>query len=299
MRRADASLTGHSCEARHPALPKAPLGVKILVEQADSGEPDVRRHANEVGVSSQWTRRQISFMDQDRKNADYEIFLLRIVVGKDPVSGKALPNNSPWRNKEVTDAVRRILSIHEPDLIVAGTVDVLDSNVETDALDRFLDALTSDQRKIWGIIQENGSGILFSSICDKTGFSTAKVQGDLGVITKKSRHFFDPRTPVLNKRKGRYFPYQIDAPKQCADPFASLYHERMKEIQEKYPNAYARWSVEQERHLRALFEAKNSIQNIAKILERQPSAIRSRLMKLGLLEADRQSLIDVPPHSRL
>lgn len=238
-------------------------------------------------------------MDQDRRSADYELFLLRIAVGKDPISGEVLPNNSPWRTKEVTDAVRSILTIHSPDPMLAGVNDVLDRNLETDALEQFLDDLTSDQRKIWNVIQENGSGILFSLICKETGFSTAKVQGDLGAMTNKSRKFFDQRISVLNKRKGRYFPYQREASEQCAEPVASLYHERIKEIQEEYPNAYARWSLEQESQLRALFEAGNTIYKIAKTLERQPGAILSRLMKMGLIEIDRQSLIDVSTNSQI
>jgi hypothetical protein len=125
------------------------------------------------------------------------------------------------------------------------------------------------------------------------------VQGDLGAMTNKSRKFFDQRISVLNKREDRYFPYQREASEYCAEPVASLYHKRIKEIHEEYPNAYARWSLEQERQLRALFEAGNTIYEIAKTLERQPGAIRSRLMKMGLMEIDGQSLIDVPTKSQI
>jgi hypothetical protein len=54
------------------------------------------------------------------------------------------------------------------------------------------------------------------------------------------------------------------------------------DIKAKYQRAYEKWTVEEEEILVSKFEHGISIKEIAIILERQPSAINSRLQKLGL-----------------
>jgi len=61
------------------------------------------------------------------------------------------------------------------------------------------------------------------------------------------------------------------------------YHERLKEIKEKFPNAYEPWEEDEDNKLRELYSKNTSVDEIAQILKRQPSAIRSRLKKAGLL----------------
>lgn len=56
----------------------------------------------------------------------------------------------------------------------------------------------------------------------------------------------------------------------------------MNDIKAKYQRAYEKWTVEEEEILVSKFEHGISIKEIAIILERQPSAINSRLQKLGL-----------------
>ena len=58
------------------------------------------------------------------------------------------------------------------------------------------------------------------------------------------------------------------------------YHERLSEIKLKHPKAYEKWTDEEDKKLRNLMKAKKSVQDISVILERQPSAIRSRIIKL-------------------
>lgn len=57
---------------------------------------------------------------------------------------------------------------------------------------------------------------------------------------------------------------------------------KMNDIKAKYQRAYEKWTVEEEEILVSKFEHGISIKEIAIILERQPSAINSRLQKLGL-----------------
>ncbi|MBR9701430.1 ATP-dependent DNA helicase RecQ [Candidatus Pacearchaeota archaeon] len=62
------------------------------------------------------------------------------------------------------------------------------------------------------------------------------------------------------------------------------YHKRLEEIKEKFPNAYEPWEEEEDNKLKDLYSKNILIDEIAQILKRQPSAIRSRLKKVGLLE---------------
>lgn len=59
-------------------------------------------------------------------------------------------------------------------------------------------------------------------------------------------------------------------------PYASL--------REKHPNAYRRWDDAQDAQLREMFGLDEDIALLAKHFERQPGAIRARLMKLGLID---------------
>ncbi len=61
------------------------------------------------------------------------------------------------------------------------------------------------------------------------------------------------------------------------------YHKRLERIKEKFPNAYEPWGGEEDNILRKLFSEDKSISEIARILKRQPGAIRARLMKFELL----------------
>ena len=56
----------------------------------------------------------------------------------------------------------------------------------------------------------------------------------------------------------------------------------MQQVQDSNPRAYEPWAPDEEDNLTGLFTSGQSINDIASILRRQPSAIRSRLNRLGL-----------------
>ena len=62
------------------------------------------------------------------------------------------------------------------------------------------------------------------------------------------------------------------------------YDERMAEIHVGHPRAYEKWSAEEDARLTHLFRAGSGVPQIAATLQRQPSAIRSRLAKLNLVK---------------
>ena len=56
----------------------------------------------------------------------------------------------------------------------------------------------------------------------------------------------------------------------------------MHQVRVSHPRAYEPWSSSEEQRLAHLFESGLSIDNIAAVLERRPSAVRTRLNRLGL-----------------
>jgi len=56
----------------------------------------------------------------------------------------------------------------------------------------------------------------------------------------------------------------------------------IERIREKYPRAYDRWDIDEDERLQKEFKDGRSVKELSDLFERQPSAIRSRLNKLGL-----------------
>jgi hypothetical protein len=65
------------------------------------------------------------------------------------------------------------------------------------------------------------------------------------------------------------------------------YAERMEGIRRENPRAYEKWTDEEDAQLRQLFQSQTPQNEIARILQRKPSAIRSRLVKLNLVTPQR------------
>ena len=62
----------------------------------------------------------------------------------------------------------------------------------------------------------------------------------------------------------------------------SDYDARMRQIKSRYLRAYERWEPAEDETLNSLHREGQTVQQIAQQLQRQPSAIRSRLAKLNL-----------------
>jgi DNA-binding CsgD family transcriptional regulator len=65
------------------------------------------------------------------------------------------------------------------------------------------------------------------------------------------------------------------------------YQERLSEIKRQYPNAYEKWASEEKEKLAKLASSGADIKEIAQILGRQPSAIRSQMEKQGTFSEQR------------
>lgn len=62
----------------------------------------------------------------------------------------------------------------------------------------------------------------------------------------------------------------------------SDYHQRLAKIKARYPRAYEKWTDDEDAELRAMFKNGANRSTAAAHFQRQPSAINSRLNKLGL-----------------
>lgn len=62
------------------------------------------------------------------------------------------------------------------------------------------------------------------------------------------------------------------------------YHRRLSELRKSHPRAYEKWTPEEDAQLAELFKSGTRTHLIADSLQRQKSAVRSRLQKLGLVE---------------
>jgi DNA-binding NarL/FixJ family response regulator len=70
-----------------------------------------------------------------------------------------------------------------------------------------------------------------------------------------------------------------------ADSAPPTYEERVEEIHQQHPRAYEKWTDDEDARLTELFRSGNTAKQIAETLQRQPSAIRSRLAKLNLISS--------------
>ncbi|MEG4420248.1 hypothetical protein QUA70_16910 [Microcoleus sp. LAD1_D5] len=57
-----------------------------------------------------------------------------------------------------------------------------------------------------------------------------------------------------------------------------------EKIRQKYPRAYVKWSQDEDENLKKEYASGQQMDELAQRFQRQPSAIRSRLQKLGLIE---------------
>ena len=76
--------------------------------------------------------------------------------------------------------------------------------------------------------------------------------------------------------------YLDDAPVSSADDTKSDHERRLAELRQKHPRAYEPWSDEEDARLTQLVAAGTDVKDIATELERQRTAIASRIEKLRL-----------------
>ncbi|WP_204106082.1 MULTISPECIES: hypothetical protein [Spirulina sp. CCY15215] len=108
------------------------------------------------------------------------------------------------------------------------------------------------------------------------------VQNCWDSYSEERRSLQDLRQTLQNLLKQTLDDFEKDL--HCADIAESSYSDRLDKIRKKYPKAYTKWTTEEDEELGILFNNGMSIKDLAKHFQRQPSAMRSRLQKLDLIE---------------
>lgn len=60
--------------------------------------------------------------------------------------------------------------------------------------------------------------------------------------------------------------------------------QNLTKIRKEHPRAYEKWSTDEEERLVQLFHSGQTVTEIARVMERQLGAIKTRLKRLGLIE---------------
>jgi len=84
----------------------------------------------------------------------------------------------------------------------------------------------------------------------------------------------------LSTKGQEYLGDRTSADLGLTDNRQTPYQERLARIRFKYPRAYEPWDEEEEMKLRIMVVDGCAVNDIAQVLQRQPSAIRSRIRKL-------------------
>ena len=85
-------------------------------------------------------------------------------------------------------------------------------------------------------------------------------------------YYIDSRKKIETAKNKKVFPKKIKA------------ENFMEKIQQEYPKAYTKWLPEDDTNLKNQFNAGKSIKELSTEFQRQHGGIRSRLIKLGLIE---------------
>jgi superfamily II DNA helicase RecQ len=84
----------------------------------------------------------------------------------------------------------------------------------------------------------------------------------------------------LNRYGQKYLDGQVSIDLGFTADRKTSYQERLERIHSKHPRAYEPWDEEEELKLRIMVNEGIAVNEIAQVLQRQPSAIKSRIRKL-------------------
>ncbi|MEG4802355.1 hypothetical protein QUB63_20880 [Microcoleus sp. ARI1-B5] len=124
----------------------------------------------------------------------------------------------------------------------------------------------------WGNLQQRQ----LTELQQQVDNALAQLSQEIAVIPSRVQEAVASRGGEINQQLGS----GLNADRKNADR-AKTQNEK---IRHKYPRAYVKWSREEDENLQKEYASGQQIGELAQRFERQPSAIRSRLQKLGLIE---------------
>jgi hypothetical protein len=124
----------------------------------------------------------------------------------------------------------------------------------------------------WGNLQQRQ----LTELQQQVDNALAQLSQEIAVIPSRVEEAVASRGGEINQQLGS----GLNAEQKNADRSKT----QNDKIRQKYPRAYVKWSREEDENLQQEYASGQQIGSLAQRFERQPSAIRSRLQKLGLLE---------------
>jgi hypothetical protein len=124
----------------------------------------------------------------------------------------------------------------------------------------------------WGSLQQRQ----LTELQQKVDNALAQLSEEIAVIPNRVQEAVASRGGQINPQFGS----GLNADQKNADRPKT----QNEKIRQKYPRAYVKWSQDEDENLKKEYASGQQIDELAQRFQRQPSAIRSRLHKLGLIE---------------
>ncbi|MEG4105111.1 hypothetical protein [Microcoleus sp. S13_C5] len=124
----------------------------------------------------------------------------------------------------------------------------------------------------WGSLQQRQ----LTELQQKVDNALAQLSEEIAVIPNRVQEAVASRSGEINPQFGSAL---NGAQKNAYRPKT-----QNEKIRQKYPRAYVKWSQDEDENLKKEYASGQQIDELAQRFQRQPSAIRSRLQKLGLIE---------------
>ena len=132
--------------------------------------------------------------------------------------------------------------------------------------------------KTWCIeAKEDANGSAFLEISESFKITGAEQPGRIVVDKEHAEDLLEAMADAVRRLLAHAYKKRSEAPKQ-----AKTY--TVEGVRKEHPQAYARWTAEQDELLERLYCEGTPRKELASILGREPSAITSRIKKLELRE---------------
>ena len=132
----------------------------------------------------------------------------------------------------------------------------------------FSGKVSSGSRTYFFDVKESVDGVKYLVIIESREVSE-------GIRKRNRMMIFQDDLPAFNEGFSKAFEFMF------GENESKAYN--IKEIRQKYPKAYEKWTDNEDIHLKNEFNQGKKINELADIFQRKPGAIRSRLQKLGLV----------------
>ncbi|MEG4115132.1 MULTISPECIES: hypothetical protein [unclassified Microcoleus] len=124
----------------------------------------------------------------------------------------------------------------------------------------------------WGSLQQRQ----LTELQQKVDNALAELSEEIAVIPNRVQEALASRSGEINPQFGSGL--------NAAQKNGYRPKTQNEKIRQKYPRAYVKWSQDEDENLKKEYASGQQIDELAQRFQRQPSAIRSRLQKLGLIE---------------